>query len=149
MYRGLASLVGMDVIETESGVQPQFETLGSVWDKYDFFFVHIKYTDSAGEDGDFARKVGVIEDADKNIGTILDLGPDVLAVTADHSTPASYKAHSWHPVPLLINSKWARFKSGTRFCETDLASGTLGTIQSLDLMPLVMAHSGRLAKFGA
>ncbi len=149
MYRGLASLVGMDVIETESGVAPQFEKLAEVWEKYDFFFLHIKYTDSAGEGGDFGRKVSVIEDVDKNIGAILDLEPDVLAVTADHSTPASYKAHSWHPVPLLLNSKWARYRTGTRFCETDLACGTLGTIQSLDLMPLVMAHSGRLAKFGA
>jgi len=149
MYRGLASLVGMDVIETQSGVALQFAKLAEVWEEYDFFFVHIKYTDSSGEDGDFDRKVSVIEEVDRNIGAILDLEPDVLAVTADHSTPASYKAHSWHPVPLLVNSKWARYRSGTRFCETDLACGTLGTIQSLDLMPLVMAHSGRLAKFGA
>ncbi|MBN2323168.1 MAG: 2,3-bisphosphoglycerate-independent phosphoglycerate mutase [Spirochaetes bacterium] len=149
MYKGLASLVGMSVIETESGVAPQFAKLAEVWEEYDFFFVHIKYTDSAGEDGDYERKVSVIEEVDRNISTILDLKPSVLAVTADHSTPASYKAHSWHPVPLLLHSKWARCKAGTRFCETDLASGTLSTIQSLDLMPLVMAHSGRLAKFGA
>jgi 2,3-bisphosphoglycerate-independent phosphoglycerate mutase len=149
MYKGLASLVGMDVIETESGVEPQFAKLTEVWEGYDFFFVHIKYTDSAGEDGDFERKVSVIEEVDRYIPRILDLQPDVLAVTADHSTPASYKAHSWHPVPLLLHSKWARCRTGTRFCETDLACGTLGTIQSLDLMPLVMAHSGKLAKFGA
>ena len=149
MYKGLASLVGMDVVEVTSGVEPQFEKLAELWGKYDFYFVHVKYTDSAGEDGNFERKVSVIEEVDKNIGKILDLKPDVLAITADHSTPAEYKAHSWHPVPLLLKSRWSRHSHGIRFGETDLSRGTLGIINSLDLMPLVMAHSGRLAKFGA
>jgi len=149
MYRGLASLVGMDVIDVQSGVEPQFEKLAKLWGAYDFYFVHIKYTDSAGEDGDFDRKVSVVEEVDKNIQKIVDLEPDVLVVTADHSTPAAYKAHSWHPVPLLLKSRWSRSIEGIRFGETDLIGGTLGTINSLDLMPLVMSHSGRLAKFGA
>lgn len=149
MYRGLASLVGMDVVDVESGIEPQFKKLAEIWGRYDFYFVHIKYTDSSGEDGDFERKISVIEEVDKNLETILDLEPDVFVVTADHSTPASYKAHSWHPVPLLLQSRWARYREGVRFGETDLSGGTLGTISSVDLMPLVMAHSGRLAKFGA
>jgi len=149
MYRGLARLVGMDVIETESGVQPQFAKLEELWNDYDFYFVHIKYTDSRGEDGDFSAKVSVIEEVDKHIPSILKLNPDVLVITADHSTPATYKAHSWHPVPLLINSKWARRSGATQFGETELLKGSLGIINSTDLMPLVMAHSGKLAKYGA
>jgi 2,3-bisphosphoglycerate-independent phosphoglycerate mutase len=149
MYRGLASLVGMDVIETESGVKPQFAKLGELWGNYDFYFVHIKYTDSRGEDGDFPAKVSVIEEVDEHIPSILKLNPDVLVITADHSTPASFKAHSWHPVPLLICSKWARRAGVSKFGETELLRGTLGIIHSTDLMPLVMAHSGKLAKFGA
>ncbi|UCB45771.1 MAG: 2,3-bisphosphoglycerate-independent phosphoglycerate mutase [Spirochaetota bacterium] len=149
MYRGLASLAGMDVIDVESGVVSQFEKLKEIWGTHEFYFVHIKYTDSAGEDGDFDRKVSVIEEVDQNIPTILNLEPDVLAVTADHSTPASYKAHSWHSFPLLIKSRWSRMNREVNFGETDLTRGTLGIINSVDLMPLLMAHSGRLAKFGA
>ena len=149
MYKGLAGLVGMEVLDVESGVVPEFNKLKEVWGKYDFYFVHIKYTDSSGEDGDFDRKVSVIEDVDKNLGIILDLNPDVLAITADHSTPAIYKAHSWHPVPVLIKSKWARGSGIQKFGETELLKGSLGIINSVDLMMLLMAHSGRLSKFGA
>jgi 2,3-bisphosphoglycerate-independent phosphoglycerate mutase len=149
MYRGLARLVGMDVIDVESGVRPQFDKLKEIRGKYDFVFVHIKYTDSAGEDGNFEKKVSVIEEADKHIGKILDLAPDVFVITADHSTPALYKAHSWHPVPVLLRSKWARASGISKFGERELARGTLGVMNSLDLMPLVMAHSGRLSKYGA
>jgi 2,3-bisphosphoglycerate-independent phosphoglycerate mutase len=149
MYRGLASLVGMEVIETESGVGPQVVKLGELWGNYDFYFVHIKYTDSRGEDGDFPAKVSIIEEVDEHIPSILNLNPDVLVITADHSTPASLKAHSWHPVPLLISSKWARHSGISKFGETELLRGTLGIIHSTDLMPLVMAHAGKLAKFGA
>jgi 2,3-bisphosphoglycerate-independent phosphoglycerate mutase len=149
MYRGLASLVGMEVIEVESGVKPQFDKLREVWGKYDFYFVHVKYTDSAGEDGDFDRKVSVIEDVDKNLGRILDLSPEVLAITADHSTPAIYKAHSWHPVPVLLRSKWARASGVAKFGETELAKGSMGNMPSVDLMTLLMAHAGRLQKFGS
>jgi len=149
MYRGLASLVGMDVIETQSGVQPEFEKLAEQWGTYDFYFVHIKYTDSRGEDGDFKAKVKVIEEVDRHLSTVLNLKPDVLAITADHSTPATYGAHSWHPVPLLISSKWARRSEVAHFGENELARGSLGIMRSINLMPLLLAHGGKLAKFGA
>jgi len=149
MYRGLASLVGMDVIETESGVEPQFKKFAEVWGQYDFYFLHIKYTDSRGEDGDFKAKVKVIEEVDRHLPAILKLKPDVLAITADHSTPSTYRAHSWHPVPTLVSSKWARRSGVKKFGETELLRGTLGTMHSMDLMLLVLAHAGKLAKFGA
>jgi len=149
MYRGLASLVGMEVIDVESGVESEFRKLGELWGKYDFYFVHIKYTDSSGEDGDFDRKVSVIEEVDRNLDLILRLNPDVFVITADHSTPANYKAHSWHPVPVILKSRWSRSASIKKFGETELLHGTLGIMKSVDLMTLVMAHSGRLAKFGA
>ncbi len=149
MYRGLASLVGMEVIETESGVESQFAKLREVWDDYDFFFVHIKYTDSFGEDGNFEAKVSVIEEVDRNLSAVLELNPEVLIITADHSTPASYKAHSWHPIPLLLKSKWCRSSGIKSFGEQALLHGSLGIINSIDLMGLAMAHSGKLQKYGA
>jgi 2,3-bisphosphoglycerate-independent phosphoglycerate mutase len=149
MYRGLASLVGMEVIDVESGVEPQFDKLSEVWGRYNFYFVHIKYPDSAGEDGDFNRKVSVIEQVDRSINKILDLRPDVFVITADHSTPSLYKAHSWHPVPVLLNSKWSRHSKVKGFNEALLQTGSLGMMNTLDLMTLMLAHSGRLAKFGA
>ncbi len=149
MYRGLASLVGMKVIDVESGVEPQFDRLRELWGKYDFYFVHIKYTDSFGEDGNFEKKVSVIEEVDRNIEKILELNPDVFALTADHSTPVIYKAHSWHSVPVLLKSKWSRHSYVKQFGEKDLQTGSLGIINTLDLMTLIMAHSGRLAKYGA
>jgi 2,3-bisphosphoglycerate-independent phosphoglycerate mutase len=149
MYRGLARLVGMDVIEVESGVEPEFKKLKDLWGKYDFSFVHIKYTDSAGEDGNFERKVSVIEQVDQSLATILDLKPDVLIITGDHSTPSLYKAHSWHPVPVLLRSRWSRHSSVEGFNERELQKGSFGVMNTLDLMTLMLAHSGRLAKFGA
>jgi 2,3-bisphosphoglycerate-independent phosphoglycerate mutase len=149
MYRGLSSLAGMEVIDVESGVAPQFNKLREVWGKYDFYFVHIKYTDSFGEDGNFDKKVGVIEEVDTHIEKIVRLKPDVFVITADHSTPAIYKAHSWHPVPVLIQSRWSRESGVSHFSERNLQTGSLGLMNTVDLMSLVMAHSGRLAKFGA
>jgi len=149
MYRGLASLVNMEVIDVQSGVVTQFKKLKELWRKYDFYFVHIKYTDSFGEDGNFDKKVEVIEEVDTHLSEILELNPDVLVITGDHSTPASYKAHSWHPVPVLLRSKWSRNSRVSGFGETALQSGSLGVMNTLDLMTLVMAHSGRLAKYGA
>ena len=149
MYRGLASLVGMEVLDVESGVEPQFSLLQKIWGKYDFYFVHIKYTDSYGEDGNFEKKVSVIEEVDNHLEKITGLKPDVFVLTADHSTPAIYKAHSWHPVPVLIQSKWSRASGVKHFSEKELQSGSLGIMNTLDLITLIMAHSGRLAKFGA
>ncbi len=149
MYKGLASLVGMQVIDVESGVKQEFDKVKELWNSYDFYFVHIKYTDSYGEDGNFEKKVSAIEEVDRNIKKILNLNPEVFVLTADHSTPANYRAHSWHPVPVLLKSKWSRANEIKNFGERQLINGTLGMIKSIDLMTLIMAHSGRLAKFGA
>ncbi|MFW6181879.1 MAG: 2,3-bisphosphoglycerate-independent phosphoglycerate mutase [Spirochaetota bacterium] len=150
MYRGLARLAGMEVLEVESGVESQFAMLREAWKSYDFHFVHIKYTDSAGEDGDFDRKVSVIEEVDRHLDAVLDLDPGVLVITTDHSTPARFRAHSWHPTPVLIHSPWCRTSSQVRqFSERELLKGSLGIMQAVDLMTLVMAHAGRLNKFGA
>ncbi|MFO8143136.1 MAG: 2,3-bisphosphoglycerate-independent phosphoglycerate mutase [Dehalococcoidales bacterium] len=149
MYRGLARLVGMDILETGSNIEDELETLRANYSGYDFFFIHIKGTDSAGEDGDFERKVRVIEDLDRAIPELLCNRPDVLVVTGDHSTPAILKGHSWHPVPLLLYSRWCRTDGATEFGETACSSGGLGRLHATSIMPLAMAHSLKLAKFGA
>ena len=106
MYKGLARLAGMQLLKEGEGISGEFETLKSNWDDHDFFFVHIKPTDAAGEDGDFDRKASVIEEVDARIPVLLDLGPDALAVTGDHATPAKMKSHSWHGVPFLLASPY-------------------------------------------
>lgn len=151
MYRGVSRLVGMEVVRLE-GEAPadEFAAAAGQWEKYDFFFIHIKKTDSLGEDGDFAGKVAYIERVDEVLPHLLALKPDVLAVTGDHSTPARLRSHSWHPVPLLL---WApasaRPDSATAFGEKHCATGGLGTLPSTDLMPLLLAHAGRLKRYGA
>jgi 2,3-bisphosphoglycerate-independent phosphoglycerate mutase len=149
MYRGVAKLVGMDVLETGKTMADQVATVGASWNDYDFFFVHIKKTDSAGEDGDFKRKVQVIEDTDKHIPDLLALKPDVLLVTGDHSTPAKLKRHSWHTLPVLLWSNYCRPRRIEGFGETACLGGSLGFIHHVDLMPLAMAHADRLNKYGA
>ena len=150
MYRGLARLVGMSVVEPGKTIQDQFEVAKSVWQDYDFFFIHYKYTDSTGEDGNFAKKVSMIEQLDAAIPALRALNPDVLIVTGDHSTPSRLKAHSFHPVPTLL---WApattRPDEVTEFGERNCLRGGLGQFLAKDLMPLAMAHAGRLQKFGA
>ncbi len=150
MYRGLARLVGMDVVEPGKTLADQFEVAKSIWEKYDFYFIHYKYTDSTGEDGNFAKKVEVIEALDAELPKLMALNPDVLIVTGDHSTPSRMKSHSFHPVPLLI---WAPATSRpdlvTTFGERPCLQGGLGQILAKDIMPLAMAHAGRLQKFGA
>lgn len=151
MYKGVASLVGMDIIEFE-GEKPEdeFQAVERVWNDYDFFFVHIKKTDSYGEDGNFDGKVGIIEGVDKALPELLKLKPDVLIITGDHSTPAKLKAHSWHPVPFLLSAPHtARPDDQTQFGETACARGGLGTINALEAMPLALAHALRMTKFGA
>lgn len=149
MYRGLAKLVGMRAVKTGDAVADEFAALQSVYGDFDFFFVHIKKTDSAGEDGNFDRKVSVIEETDAEIPRLLALKPDVLVVTGDHSTPAAFKAHSWHPVPVLLHSKWCRPDGAPRFSERECRTGSIGHIRAAELMPLVMAYAERLTKFGA
>jgi 2,3-bisphosphoglycerate-independent phosphoglycerate mutase len=150
MYRGLARLVGMTILEPGTTVADQMEVLKANWEKYDFFFIHYKYTDSTGEDGNFARKVEVIEALDREIPKIVALKPDVVVVTGDHSTPSRLKSHSWHPVPLLF---WApetvRPDEVTTFGEGPCLRGGLGQILAKSIMPLAMAHAKRLGKYGA
>jgi 2,3-bisphosphoglycerate-independent phosphoglycerate mutase len=150
MYRGVAKLIGMDVLDTGAEVEEEFGVLEDHWADYDYFFLHIKRTDSAGEDGDFERKVRLIEEVDILVPRILDLEPDVLVVTGDHSTPSLLKYHSWHPVPVLLWSGHCRADPVDRFGERACMSGGLGPrIPAVQLMPLALANALRLEKFGA
>ena len=150
MYKGLASLVGMNVLQGLRHLDDQLVALKANWKAYDFFFVHYKYTDSRGEDGDFEAKAAEIEKVDAVIPRILDLKPDVLIVTGDHSTPAAWKAHSFHPVPTLLHAPGrGRGNPVMGFGESECLKGALGQFAAVDLMPMALACAGRMAKFGA
>jgi 2,3-bisphosphoglycerate-independent phosphoglycerate mutase len=149
MYKGLARLVGMDILDPGSTLQGQVETMARVWNDYDFFFLHYKYTDSTGEDGNFPAKVQMIEKLDAVIPDVLKLKPDVLIVTGDHSTPSKLQSHSWHPVPTLLVANNVRSDSAVEFGEAACLRGGLGQFQAQHLMLLAMAHAGRLGKYGA
>ena len=149
MYRGLAKVVGMEILQAGSTIKDEFSAVVKNYDKYDFFFIHIKGTDSAGEDGDFARKVSVIEEVDRELPRLIDLKPDVIVVTADHSTPALIKGHSWHPVPFLLCSKWCRRDDVQEFSESACAHGALGVFPATDIVPLALANALKLDKYGA
>ncbi|MCS6975923.1 MAG: 2,3-bisphosphoglycerate-independent phosphoglycerate mutase [Gemmatales bacterium] len=149
MYKGLARLVGMEVVEAGSSLEDQIETLRKLWEQYDFFFLHFKYTDSTGEDGNFPAKVQMIERLDAEIPRIRALGPDVFIVTGDHSTPSKLRSHSWHPVPTVLWSHACRPDGLEKFGERQCLRGGLGQFQAKHLMLLAMAHAGRLGKYGA
>lgn len=149
MYRGLARLVGMDVLAAGNTLQDELDSLKRHFGDYDFFFLHIKWADSAGEDGDFARKVEVLEQVDSVLPQLIALGPDVLVITGDHSTPAVLKGHSWHPVPVMLHSKYCGVDTATAFSERACLSGGLGRIQASQLMALALANALKLNKFGA
>ncbi len=150
MYRGVAKLVGMEPIPGGDSLGDIFEALAKNFAEYDFFFLHVKKTDSYGEDGNFTQKVQVIEAVDKEIPRLLQLKPDVIAVTGDHSTPARLKAHSWHAVPLLLYSEYCRPDNVTQFSEEQCTNfGGLGNIYATELLPLMLANALRLNKFGA
>lgn len=150
MYRGVSKLLGMDVLEVPGdSIGDEIETLSRNFDDYDFFYLHVKKTDSYGEDGNFGAKMGVIEEFDSLVPKIMELGVDVLAVTGDHSTPSAMKSHSWHPVPLMISSEYCRGGGVADFSESSCLSGDLGIIKATEIMPLLLAHAGRLRKFGA
>jgi len=149
MYRGLAKLVGMEVLETGTSIEEEFLTLKQNYAHYDFFFLHIKGTDSAGEDGDFDRKVRIIEEVDSALAGLMSLEPDVIVVTGDHSTPALFKGHSWHPVPIILHSKWCRPDRVSEFSESACIFGGLGRFPAMQIMPLAMANALKLTKFGA
>jgi 2,3-bisphosphoglycerate-independent phosphoglycerate mutase len=150
IYRGLAKLLGMKMLKVDGEtVADEFGALEKHWDAYDFFYLHVKKTDSAGEDGDFARKVHVIEEVDALIPRLLALKPDVVIVSGDHSTPALLKAHSWHPVPTLLYSRFVRADGIAEFGECACARGSLGRLRAKELMPIALSNAQRLAKFGA
>ena len=150
MYRGVAKLIGMDVLETGDQIVDEFNTIKKHWDEYDFFYVHIKKTDSYGEDGDFDKKRSIIEEVDTYIPFLKNLHPDVIVITGDHSTPAKLKAHSWHPVPVMLWSADCRKDGVETFGERACITGGLGPrLPAVDLMPLALANAKRLEKFGA
>jgi len=149
MYRGVAFLLNMDLHPVTADIKSEFEAVVQNYDKYDFFFVHVKPTDSTGEDGDFDAKVKVIELIDALIPILTSLNPDVFVVTADHSTPALMKSHSWHPVPVLLHSKYCRTDNVTQFDEISCIQGGLGRMPSMQLMPIILANAQRLMKYGA
>jgi 2,3-bisphosphoglycerate-independent phosphoglycerate mutase len=149
MYKGLARLVGMDILDAGQTLGDQVATLKRVWKDYDFFFLHYKYTDSTGEDGNFPAKVQMIERLDAVVPDIRALGPDVFIVTGDHSTPSKMRSHSWHPVPTVLVADTCRTDGATEFSERACLRGGLGQFQAMHLMLLAMAHAGRLAKYGA
>jgi len=149
MYKGLARLVGMDIVGKAQTLDQQIDTLVDAWDRYDFFFLHFKYTDSTGEDGNFQAKVQRIEQLDAAMPRIVELDPTVLVVTGDHSTPAKLKSHSWHAVPTLLVAGDCRTDDCERFGERECRRGELGQFQARYLMPQLLAHAGRLTKFGA
>ncbi|RMF39133.1 MAG: 2,3-bisphosphoglycerate-independent phosphoglycerate mutase [Planctomycetota bacterium] len=149
MYKGLARLVGMDIVGDAKTLEEQIDTLKKHWQDYDFFFIHFKYTDSTGEDGNFDEKVKRTEQLDGCIPGILELNPDVLIVTGDHSTPAFLKSHSWHPVPTLLVSDCCRPDPHTSFGETTAITGGLGQFEAQYLMLLALSNAGRMGKYGA
>ena len=149
MYKGLARLAGMTLVGKAQSLDEQIEELARHWEAFDFFFLHFKYTDSTGEDGNFAEKVRRIEEFDRALPRIEALRPDVLIVTGDHSTPSRLKSHSWHPVPTLLVADTCRPDGLTAFSERDCLRGGFGIFPAKHLMLLAMAHAGRFGKFGA
>jgi 2,3-bisphosphoglycerate-independent phosphoglycerate mutase len=149
MYKGLAQLVGMDKIEGPQTISEQFERYLTDYDKYDFFFIHYKYTDKAGEDGNFAAKKKAIEDFDAALPILLKKKPDVLAITGDHSTPCAMKGHSWHPQPVLLHSTVSGWDKLERFTETGANTGSLGGFDAKHLIRLMQANAKMFDKFGA
>ncbi len=149
MYRGLARLVGMENLPTGSSFADEIKTVKEHYNDYDFFFVHIKPTDAAGEDGDFDGKVKILEEIDKTLPDLLSLNPDVIVVTGDHSTPATLKGHSWHTVPTMLYSKYCRPDKVVEFSESGCLGGGLGIFPATNIMPLAMANALKLNKYGA
>jgi 2,3-bisphosphoglycerate-independent phosphoglycerate mutase len=149
MYRGVARLVGMPVVAQPTTAADICAETARALAGHTFVFAHFKYTDKTGEDGDLAGKIQRIEEMDAALPALLDAEPDVLLITGDHSTPPSLKAHSWHPVPVLMNAPHLRGGDGPGFDEITCRSGQLGTLRAQELIPMAMAHAGKLEKFGA
>jgi 2,3-bisphosphoglycerate-independent phosphoglycerate mutase len=149
-YRGIAKLVGMQIMPVGGGrLEDEFAALEKNWNEFDFFYLHVKNSDIAGEDGDFTRKVKVIEEVDSLFPRLTALKPDVIIVSGDHSTPAVLKGHSWHPVPTLLYGKYVRADGISEFGESACRHGSLGVLPAKDIMPLALANAMRLAKYSA
>lgn len=149
MYKGLSQLVGMAKIEGPQTIQEQFERYLAEYANYDFFFIHFKYTDKAGEDGNFAAKKKAVEDFDAALPILLRKKPDVLAITGDHSTPCALHGHSWHPQPVLLHSACSGSDKLDRFTETGANLGSLGVFEAKHLIRLMQANAKMFDKFGA
>ena len=149
MYRGLARLLGMQVLPGGESITEQLDNLRRYYDDYDFFFIHFKSTDSRGEDGNFRAKVQAIEEIDNALPGLLSLDPEVLIVTGDHSTPATLASHGWHPVPFMLKSGWCRPDNVAEFSERACLAGGMGRFPATEIMPLAMANALKLDKFGA
>jgi len=150
MYRGVARLLGMELLDVGGkSIPDEFSCLEKHWQDYDFFYLHVKQTDTAGEKGDFSGKVEVIEEVDGLLPRLLRLQPDVVIVSGDHSSPAALKAHSWHPVPTLLYSRFVRADGIGEFGERACARGSLGVLPAKDIIPIALANAGRITKYGA
>jgi 2,3-bisphosphoglycerate-independent phosphoglycerate mutase len=150
MYRGVARLVGMTVLQVDGDtLADEFTTLEKNWNDFDFFYLHVKQTDTAGESGDFFRKVRVIEQVDALMPRLMALKPDVVIVGGDHSSPAVLKSHSEHPVPTLLYGKYVRADGIAEFGECACARGSLGVLPAKDVMPIALANAQRITKYGA
>jgi 2,3-bisphosphoglycerate-independent phosphoglycerate mutase len=150
MYRGVAKLVGMQALKVEGEtLADEFTTLEKHWNDFDFFYLHVKKTDTAGEDGDFVRKVLAIEEVDELLPRVIALKPDVIIVSGDHSSPAVLRSHSWHPVPTLLYSRYVRPDGISEFGERACVRGSLGVLPAKDVMPIALANAQRITKFGA
>jgi len=149
MYRGLAKLAGMNVLDVGAEIEDLFNTLEEYYKNFNFFYIHVKKTDSAGEDGNYEAKKAAIEKTDSLIPRILALEPEALVVTSDHSTPCLMKSHSWHPNPFLIWGQTAQPDTVTSFTEKNCSRGYLGRFPAVEAMPLILAHAGKLKKYGA
>jgi len=150
MYKGLSKLVGMEIIPVSGfSIEEELKVLKKVYKDFDFIYFHIKKTDSYGEDGNFEKKIHIIEEFDNILPEILSLGFDVVSITGDHSTPSKMKSHSFHPVPVLIHSPYVFGGLSNRFTERECLKGELGIIKGVNLMPLLLAHARRLKKYGA
>ena len=149
MYKGLAQLVGMQTVGKAQTLSEQMDQLAQSWNDFDFFFIHFKYTDSTGEDGNFPAKVARIEELDAALPRLRSLNPTVLIVTGDHSTPSYLKSHSWHPVPTLLVSDCCRPDGKATFNERECITGGLGIFEAKYLMTLALSNAGRLGKYGA
>jgi len=148
-YQGVGRIVGMDVLPGGDTLESEIVTLERHFGHYDFFYLHVKWTDSAGEDGRFLEKVRLLEAVDRLVPRVEALCPDVLAVAGDHSCPSVFREHTWHPVPFLVHSRWCMPTSVKRFTERECARGSLGCFPAERAMLLMMSHAGKLSKFGA